>query len=683
MLYLGIDVGGTHTDLISVDETGKIYSVDKNRTDKNDIAGTIIEMIQANHKESIGDIKLLINGTTIGTNAILEKKIPDIILVNTKGFRDDLIRSRETKEKLTDLQWDKPEPLTKRKNILEVDERIDFNGSIYKELSDKEIRKLVIEIKKRNIKDIAVVLIHSFANPVHEEKIKEAILKEIPDAEVTMSIEVVKEWREFERNYNTMLAAALKPTINKYLNEFIIRLKKIGFKGEIEIMQANAGVASIDNIKKNPTSTLFSGVTGGVVGGILSLKEVREENSNFITFDMGGTSTDICLVSKGKYNISFEKELEWNGQLKFPCVDVHSIGAGGGSIAWVDEAGHIHVGPQSAGAIPGPVCYNTEGKEPTVTDANLVLGYLNPDNYLGGKYKLSVDKAKVAIEKLAKRINLDYIECALGIRSIINYNMVYGIRHVSIERGYDPREYDLIAFGGAGPMHCADLLKELNLDKTYIPIYPGNVSAMGLLGAPPRSDVVKTTYQKLDDTSMNELEKEFKSLDKEAAKGLKNFNINKRDIKFKRSIDMRYTGQTHEINIEDIPTNLKKTDKKIIKEMFDKKHNQLYEFYNKYEPAAIINLRVAAYGPEKQLKLKQIQTGNQNAKPFEERELYFKDNDKVVKKVTPIFKREVLPEGYRQKGPMIIEENLTTTLVPPGFNIIVLKNGIIELTKAR
>lgn len=683
MLSIGIDVGGTHTDLISVDVTGKICSVDKIKTDKNNVANTIIEMILTNHKEDINNIKLLVHGTTIGTNAILEKKIPEIILINTKGFKDDLIRRRETKEKLTDLQWDKPESLVKRRNIIEVDERTDFNGDIYKELSEDEIKKLVTEIRKRNIKNIAVVLLYSYINPKHELLIKKSILKEIPDAEVTLSIEVIKEWREFERNYNTVLAEALKPIINKYLNLLIDQLSNIGFKGDIEIMQSNAGVASIENIKQNATSTLFSGVAGGVVGGILSLKHLEKKVNNFITFDMGGTSTDICLVTDGKYNISFEKELEWNGQLKFPCVDVHSIGAGGGSIAWVDEAGYLHVGPQSAGAIPGPVCYETGGTEPTVTDTNLVLGYMNPNNYLGGKFKLSIDKAKSVIKALGRKVNLDYIECALGIRSIVNYNMVYGIRHVSVEKGYDPREYELIAFGGAGSLHCADLINELNIEKVYIPLYPGNVSAMGLLGARPRFDVVKTTYKQLDVADLSELEKEFCILEVEAVQGLKHLVPNAGDITLNRSIDMRYKGQTHEINIENIPDNLEKTKKEKIKGMFDVKHNQLYEFYNKYESVAIISLRVTAFGPEKKLSLKQLKNDKLECKPFEERELYFKENNKVIKEVTPIFKREVLFEGFENNGPMVIEEDLATTLVPPKFKIKVLKNSVIELTKIR
>ena len=682
MISIGIDVGGTHTDLVALNENGEIVAVDKAKTTKEDIPKAIIGLIVENFKDEIKKINLIVNGTTVGTNAILERKIPEIALITTRGFRDVLLMRRETKAEMTNLQWDKPSSLVKRRNIFEIDERIDYNGEIFKLLNENSVMQVTDKIKEKKLNTIAVTLIHSYANPSHERRVREIILKEIPEASITISYDILPEWREFERTYNTVLAAVLKPVLASYIVDLQNRLENIGFKGDLEIMQANAGVASVENITLNPISTLFSGVAGGVVGGMMNSSPVEDEG-NIINFDMGGTSTDISLVNNGTYTVSTELELEWEGYLRFPCIDIHSIGAGGGSIAWVDEANCLHVGPQSAGAVPGPACYDTGGMEPTVTDANLALGYLNPKNYIGGKYLLSTESAEKAIEKIANRLQLNNLECALGIRAIVDSNMVYGIRHVSIERGNDPREYSLVAFGGAGPLHAAEIMKQLGMKRAIIPLYPGNVSAVGLLGARPKIDMMRTKYGKLEDVDIKELESIFHALEIEGMKRLEYAGIERSNIEIRRSFDMRYTGQTHEIIIDNIPLDLSNIKKEYIAELFHEKHNELYSYYNQYEPIAIVSLRVSVLGPERKISLSSIKDSQAKPTPTEKRTLMFKTDDSLEKVETDIFNRDDLPPGFEYDGPLVVEETLSTTLIPPGFRVRVLERGVLEIRESK
>jgi N-methylhydantoinase A len=682
MISIGIDVGGTHTDLVALNENGHIVAVDKAKTTNEDIPKAIMALITENFKDKIEKIYLIVNGTTVGTNAILERKTPEIALITTRGFRDILLMRRETKAEMTNLQWDKPSSLVKRRNIFEIDERIDYNGEIYKPLNNNSVLQAIENIKERRLYTIAVVLIHSYANPEHEQRVRNIILREIPEASVTISYDILPEWREFERTYNTVLAAVLKPVLASYIVDLQNRLGNIGFKGELEIMQANAGVASVENIKLNPISTLYSGVAGGVVGGMMNSSS-EEDGGNIINFDMGGTSTDISLVNNGTYTISTEQELEWEGYLRFPCIDIHSIGAGGGSIAWVDDAGCLHVGPQSAGAVPGPACYDSGGLDPTVTDANLVLGYLNPKNYIGGRYLLSANRAEKAIENIAKCLNLNVLECALGIRAIVDSNMVYGIRHVSIERGNDPREYSLVAFGGAGPLHAAEVMKQLGMKRAIIPLYPGNVSAVGLLGARPKIDLMRTKYGKLEDIDIKELEIIFQALEIEGMKRLECTGIEGSNIEIIRSFDMRYTGQTHEIIIDDIPLDLSNTKKEYIADLFHNRHNELYSYYNQHEPIAIVSLRVSVLGPERKITLSSIKSSQAMPAPTETRTLMFKTNGSLEKIQTEVFNRDDLPPGFEYSGPVVVEEALSTTLIPIGFVVKVLEGGVLEIQEKK
>jgi N-methylhydantoinase A len=339
----------------------------------------------------------------------------------------------------------------------------------------------------------------------------------------------------------------------------------------------------------------------------------------------------------------------------------------------------MHVGPRSAGAVPGPACYGTGGVEPTVTDANLVLGYLNPNNYLGGRYILSVENAMGAIENVAKKLKLGVIQCALGIRAIVDSNMVYGIRHVSIERGNDPREYSLVAFGGAGPLHAAEIMKLLGMKRAIIPLYPGNVSAVGLLGARPKIDLMRTHYGKIEDVDMEELESIFQALEFEGMRRMEVSGTKKKDIEITRSLDMRYTGQTHEIMIDDIPLNLSSTKKEDLAELFHERHNELYSYYNEHEPIAIVNVRASVLGSERRITLIGEKGSTETPVPAAQRALRFRAGDDYDEAVTNVFKRGDLVPGFESSGPLVIEESLSTTLIPPGFRVKVLDRGALEI----
>jgi N-methylhydantoinase A len=681
MISVGIDVGGTHTDLVALNSGGKIVAVDKTRTSKADVAKAIIGLIRDNFENTASDLRLIVNGTTVGTNAILERNIPEVALFTTSGFRDVLLMRRETKAELTNLQWDKPTPLVRRRNILEVDERIDYDGGVYQELDRDSLVNAISKVKDRGIRNIAVVFIHSYANPAHELIARDMIQDQLPGADVTISYEILPEWREFERTYNTVLAAALKPVLSAYVVDLDSRLREIGFQGTLEIMQANAGVASVNSIRTNPVSTLFSGVAGGVVGGMIN-SDPEIDKGNLITFDMGGTSTDISLVTGGRYTVTTEQELEWEGVLKFPCIDIHSIGAGGGSIAWIDEANSLHVGPRSAGAVPGPACYGTGGKDPTVTDADLVLGYLNPDNYIGGRYKLSVDRAREAIEGVSGKLGLSLLECALGIKDIVDANMVYGIRHVSVEKGNDPREYTLVAFGGAGPVHAASLMRQLGIRRTIVPLYPGNVSAAGLLGARPRVDLMKTNYVKLHDADFRDLESQYAMLEEEGLRRAAAWESGVSELERIRSMDMRYTGQTHELMIDGIPSTLSEGERDSVASMFHSRHDELYGYANAQEPIAIVNLRVTILGPRRAVNLWVSRGDYPTNGSYRKRLAVFRTGGKVTELETSVFQRVSLPPAFEHHGPAIVEEELSTTLVPPGFRFRVLEQGVLEVVES-
>ncbi len=677
---VGIDVGGTHTDFLLLGEDGCIKYVTKvPTTPASPITGILEGLEELPFHENISTY---INGTTIATNALLQHKIPEVALITTKGFRDILLIRRETKENIYDLYWDKPEPLTKRRYIFEVDERMDYTGKEIRPLDLKSLPFIVEQIQKEGINNIAVCLIHAYANNSHENAVRDELKRLYPEARVTLSSEIWPEWREFERSYNTVLNASLAPVVSTYIESLIEKIGGERKRQSVFIMQASGGILGIEEIVSKPVLTLNSGVAAGAIGGAY-----LADHSGFnkvLTFDMGGTSTDMGIVENGTPIMTSELFLEWEGTLGFSAVDAKSIGAGGGSIAWLDEVGALHVGPQSAGADPGPACYNKGGIEPTVTDAHVSLGYINPDMFLGGKARLNAKKAYQALTSLGKRAGLGEKELALGILHIININMLNGLRYVSIEKGYDPREFILVCFGGTGPLHAAALMKELGVKKALIPIFPGNVSAFGMVAARPTAEASRTLYTALSSVDKKLLELIFKALEKRALDQLTRSGIPKNEIQLIRSLDMRYQGQTYEINVPlDEQSSLEREHGRAhIADLFNAEHKRRYTYANPGEPIMIVHVRVSATGSIRALRLESQKKSESvpDDAHREKRVIYHEVNGKPSEIYADIYWRPALTYGNRISGPAIIEEAGSTTLVPPGFMVTVdaILNMVME-----
>lgn len=678
---IGIDVGGTHTDFVLLDEKEHVHKVTKVATTPVSLMSGIQEGLnQIGERSKIG---MYVNGTTVATNALLQHKFPRLGLITTRGFRDVLIIRRETKENIYDLFWDKPKSIVKRSDIFEVDERMDFEGNVLLSLNRQEIYRIIAELKKRQIEWIAICLLHSYANNSHEVEIKEIFSQHYPQASVSLSSEVLPEWREFERTYNTVLNTALASVLSEYLESLLGIVSKDKVDSHVFIMQANGGILGTEQIVKRPIMTLCSGVAGGVIGGIFLA--ARSGCHNIITFDVGGTSADFSVVEKGVPSYSPELMLEWEGMIRLPTIENHSVGAGGGSIAWLDEAGSLHVGPQSAGADPGPICYGKGGKEVTLTDGYVVLGYLTKESFLGGRLSLDVESAKSSIRKMAQECKISLEKTALGIVHLVNTNMEYGIRRVSIEKGYDPREFTLVAFGGAGGLHAAATMEALSIPQALIPIYPANVSSLGMVIAQPRTDFLRTFYFPLESVNMDLLEEIFGELEKKASDQLIRSNTPAPQIKLERSLDMRYRGQTYEINVG-LPREITIRDKnarRTIVEIFHAAHKKKYAYENRRVPIMVVNVRVTAVGPQHKIGLEKLPYSEKISPRANKknRQVYFLEGETPTLLDTSIYERPALRYGNRINGPAIIEEEASTVLVPPGFHVEVVEIGNLIMKK--
>lgn len=677
---IGIDVGGTHTDFVMQDENGAILRTLKvPSTPASPVEGVVAGLTLLEDSEKISTY---VNGTTIGTNALLQRRLPDVGLVTTKGFRDVLLIRRETKEDIYDLFWKKPEPLVQRRNIFEVEERMDYLGEILKPLDTSNIPEICQRFRDAEIKYIAICLLHSYANDKHEQDVAKAISQEYPEAELTISSQIYPEWREFERTYNTVLNAALKPVVSGYLTSLEDKVAEGSDDTSVFVMQANGGITSASEIVKRPVHTLHSGVAGGAIGGAFLAQ--KSGHPKVITLDMGGTSTDMCIVEDGVPTVTSELFLEWEGTLGFSAVDVQSIGAGGGSIAWLDEVGALRVGPQSSGADPGPACYAKGGTDPTVTDANVVLGYISPKTFLGGKGNLDTSLSHDAVTRIAQKAGIETHDMAIGISKIVNANMLNGLRQVSVEKGYDPRDFALVCCGGAGPLHAASLMQTLGIPKTLIPIDPGNVSSFGMIAARPRAEESRTFYVGLLEVKVAELDEIFRELTTSATTQLTSSGVPQEEISIIRSLDMRYQGQTFEISVPVTSVaswdpDLSEDIIKSITKLFDAEHERRYTYSSPGEPIMIVHVRVIARGPESEVSLEQS-TGHTNNTRTEDQEktkrsAYFEIDGNVTMVETSVWDRGTLSQGSQIIGPAIVEEDGSTTVVPPGFKIEVDQVG--------
>tara|TARA_Y100000588_G_scaffold92806_1_gene100338 strand:- start:7226 stop:9277 length:2052 start_codon:yes stop_codon:yes gene_type:complete len=662
---LAVDVGGTFTDLALYNtDTGTIEFGKTPSTPTNQAIGVTngINDLVKQYKFQAKSINYLIHGTTVATNVLLQRSGARTALIVTKGFRDVLQIARQDRPHLYDWRERRLPPLVPRNLRFEVDERVRYTGEILTPLDKDDVRSVIAELRGMDVEAVAVCLLHSYANPEHEKFIGDALNDGLPGIPISLSHEVLPEFKEYERMSTTTINAYVSPSMGLYLDGLRKRVSEMGVSSEVYLMQSNGGTTSAQVAIDKPIHTILSGPAAGVIGSVALSNAAGELNT--ISVDMGGTSFDVCLSYQGEVRRSKESEID-NLPIKVPMVDIHTLGAGGGSIAWVDPGGALRVGPQSAGADPGPAAYGKGGKEATVTDANLVLGRLNSDSFLGGRMALDIALAKDAImSKIADPLSLSLYEAAEGIVRVVNASMMKGIRVVSVAKGYDPREFSLIAFGGAGPLHAGELATELDMPKVLVPLAPGVTSAVGLLMADLRHDYVRTVLKGGDSVTTGELNSLFYDMENDAISQMKGEGFGSGEITLLRVADIRYVGQGYEFEIPVGNDKIGSDQLKDIFERFHDAHKGLYGYSNPENPVEIVNIRLVALAETSRpdLSPKRIENATDPSKAVVDQRPVVFSGDAVS---TGIYDRTRLAPGDLINGPAVIEQLDSTTVVWP------------------
>lgn len=652
---LAVDIGGTFTDFVLYDgETGR-HEIGKNLTTPDNRAdGVLTGMTQL--VGEFADLEFFVHGTTAGINAFLERRGARVALITTAGFRDVYGIGRTNRTEMYNLFYRKPEPLVPRCDVYEVCERMGPDGSVIEQLDEQRCAAVIEEIAGQGFESVAVCFLFAYANPTHELRIREMIAKRIPGLSVTLSHLISNEWREYERTSTAVINAYVAPAIERYLSELETRVRARGFGQDLYIMQSNGGLMTSEAARTLPIQTLFSGPVGGTIGG----RELG--GGNLLCVDMGGTSFDVSLVVDGQADVRTETVLEGFPVL-MPVVNIHSIGAGGGSIAWL-EGGGLRVGPHSAGADPGPACYGRGGRNATVTDANLYLGRLDPQSFLGGAMRLDMDAARAAIESIASQLDMDGRVFADGMLSIVNAKMANAIRQLTIKKGLDPRSFNMVGFGGAGPMHAVFLAEELDIDTVIVPPMPGTFSAWGMLQTDLRHDVAMTFIRPLDGMSADELAGAYASLEARGATSLGRQGISAERIGFIRQADMRYVGQEYTVNLT-LGQGEDAFDVAGLMSSFHDLHESQYGHCDRRESIEFVALRVAAVGMIDRPRRPGGIARTAQARPGAVREAYF--SGQWVD--TAIYQRTELSPGDRLASPAIVDELSSTTVIPPGYDV--------------
>ncbi len=675
---VGIDVGGTFTDVIVVNEAGNQWHVKVRSTPEDSSIGVLKGLEKALELAKIppNKVQYLLHGTTVATNAVLQRKGAKISLITTKGFEDLLEIGRQQRPNLYDLFVERTAPLVSRENIVSVEERILADGTEHLPLTS-EVTTNAVQRARQNVDAVAICLLFAYQNPVHEQRLLKEILKQDSTLPVSISSTVIPEYREYERMSTTVLNAYVTPVLKRYLQNLDEALETSGISTPMLIMQSHGGVLQSQLSRQEAVRLLFSGLAGGTLGGRYTSQTMQEKN--IITFDMGGTSTDVALIMEGAIRETAEGNIG-GFPCRVPMVDVETVGAGGGSIGWIDAGGILRVGPQSAGADPGPAAYGMGGTQPTVTDANLFLGRLNPDYFLGGAISLQPNLSSESIHSLAQTLGLAPVDCAFGIIRVVNANMERAIRVVSIQRGFDPRDFALVAFGGAGPMHAWALAINLGIPRVIIPNAPGLHSALGLLATNLRTDQSQTVLESTKSPNLARLQKTYRHLEEDLQTRLTDQGITQQTITFQRFADLRYKGQAYEITLSVPKGGITKNWIAQLGNTFHNQHKLQYGFSDPSAPLTIVNLRVIAQGPMPTLKLAPISKQRGTPKALSYRQVFFEEIGHTVK--TPIFERSALGFGAEIIGPAIVEQLDSTTVIHPNSKAIVHRGGNIILEGA-
>jgi len=672
---VGIDVGGTFTDLAVLDlETGEL-EVTKSLSTPHDPAAGVVAVLEKAGLEG-GDVAELIHGTTVATNALLERKKATPALITTRGFRDVVFIQRMNRRHHYDLQWDKPRPYVERRHCFEIDERVRSDGSVEIALDETGARGAVRAIRSTGLRDIAVSFLFSYMNPAHEVRMRELVAEEYPEATVSLSHEVYARWREYDRTSTTLADAFLKSLVGEYLENLADGLRAKGIDERFLIMKSNGGVEDRSAAAAKPIDLLVSGPVGGVLSAIFFGRLTGR--SNLISMDMGGTSFDVSLIVDGRANQTTEFEIEWGLPVFTPMVDVKTIGAGGGSIAWIDKGGLLRVGPQSAGADPGPACYGRGGERATVTDANLVLGRINPDYFLGGELALDVAAAEKVVGELGEQLGMPIEEVASSIVELVDFSMVNALRLVSIDRGLDPREFTLVSFGGAGSLHAPALAEIIGAREVLIPIHQGVFSAFGLMTADMRVDESVTASFRSDLLDLERVNAIVARLRERALARLAEEGYTGEAV-LEPTVELRYLGQNYSTDIPLPGANgpLSNADLEELYRRFHAEHRRLYGYDIPDEIVELVHFKTAAIGPTEEPQLREG-VAARVARPRGEREVYFRAHGGWLP--TVIHDRASLATGARVSGPAVVEEAMATTLVHPGQELEVDRYGNLMLT---
>ena len=677
MKLVGVDVGGTFTDVIFADtESGRteIHKVPTTPDDPSDGVSTAISGLCERHNIAPTEINHLLHGTTIATNAILQHDGAKTGMITTRNYRDILHIGRHQRPEHYSIMQEVPwqdRVLVRRQHRLTASERIaPPTGQVLTELDEDEVRTAIQELKKADVESIAVCFLFSYLNPVHENRARELIEEEYPECFVTTSSSVSPQFREFERFTTATMNAFIGPKVRDYVNHLATRIGDDGIRADLHVMSSNGGVATAKMVSDRPVMTLLSGPAAGVLGGAWTGE--LSNRTKLITFDMGGTSADIGIVSDGTFAQASARDTWIAGYpLLVSMIDIHTIGAGGGSIAYADPGGGFRVGPRSAGAIPGPAAYGRGGKQPTVTDANVVLGRLDKDYFLGGEMSLDDTAAQQAITGLATELGLGVPDTADGILTLVTANMANAIRSRTVQKGIDPREFALIAFGGAGPLHAVDVARELGMSEVIIPPYPGITSAVGLLTTDLKYDTIRTEFQVSGEIDLQRLNSDLEEMERELTDQFLNDGLAESAISFQRSGDLRYVGQGYELRITFSDVSL---DDDSLQEIFNQFHIQHRAEYGHDFPGSaieIVNARVTGIGQMPKISQPEdINSGTQESALMKSGGCMFRVDNRLEEFETMFYQREKLPLEHSITGPAIIIQQDSTTVVPPNNQFV-------------
>ena len=688
MQLLGVDVGGTFTDLVLTDpESGSVY-VHKIPTSGDDPSGGVMqgvtEICEMAGVES-GAISYIFHGTTTATNAMLEHRGAEVGLITTEGFRDVLHIARHQRPQnysiMQEIPW-QDRALVKRRHRKVVPERVKPpQGEVLRPLDEDAVRRVARELKEAGVEAVAVCFLFSYLNPDHEERAREIVEQEFPEAFVTTSSSIFPQFREFERFTTAAINAFVGPRVGWYVRNLRDGLKKSGVRADVHIMRSNGGVSPSEVAAEQPVTLLLSGPAAGVQGGAWSGGLSGREK--LITFDVGGTSADIGIVTERGFTEAGARDTWIAGfPVMVPMINISTIGAGGGSVAYVDEGGAFRVGPRSAGAVPGPACYGHGGTEPTVTDAHAVLGRLDPENFLGGNMRLYPERASGAVGDLASKLGISEQETAAGIITILNNNMANATHSVTAQKGHDPREFSLISFGGAGPLHAVEVARILGVGEVIIPAYPGINSATGLLTTDLKYDVIATQFTLSTDPNLERLNEDIVRLEEEVYSQLRSDGIAEEDISILRSVDCRYVGQGYELRVSLPEGEINKANIVQTWERMHELHRSEYGHAFPENPVELVNLRVSGVGRTPKIARVSLSGERSMEKArLREQDVHFQSNGSLESLPTVFYNREHLPVGEEIEGPAIVFQKDTTTVLPPDTSATLEDNGnlIVEL----